>query len=41
MFLMDREFEYIYASLHEEANSNTTATSDHVTDIEHKNRIIK
>ena len=40
-FLMDREFECIRDSLPEEANLNTTATNEHVREIERKNRIIK
>ena len=38
---MDREFECIHYSLPEEQNLNTTATNEHVTDIECKNCAIK
>ena len=38
---MDKDFECISDSLPEEANLNTTATNEHVTDIECKNCVIK
>ena len=37
---MNREFECIRDLLPEEFNMNTTATNEHVPDIEHKNRVI-
>ena len=40
-FLVNREFECIRDLLPEEDNLNTTATNEHVPDIEHKNRVIK
>ena len=40
-FLLYREFGCIRDSLPEEVNLNTTATNEYVTNIEHKNHVIK